>query len=39
MQAMEAGLNLVSGMREFLNDDSEFALAAARHHVATLQGW
>ena len=34
MQAIEAGLNLVSGMREFLNDDSEFALAAARHSVS-----
>ena len=34
MQAMEAGLNLVSGMREFLNDDSEFALAAVRHGVS-----
>jgi uncharacterized NAD-dependent epimerase/dehydratase family protein len=32
--AMAAGLNLVSGMREFLNDDSEFALAAIRHQVS-----
>ena len=34
MQAMAAGLNLVSGMREFLNDDCEFALAAVRHGVS-----
>jgi hypothetical protein len=31
---MAAGLNLVSGMREFLNDDSEFAQAAKRHQVS-----
>lgn len=34
MQAMAAGLNLVSGMREYLNDDQEFALAAVRHGVS-----
>ncbi len=34
MQAMAAGLNLVSGMREYLNDDPEFALAAMRHGVS-----
>jgi len=34
MQAMAAGLNLVSGMREYLNDDPEFALAAVRHGVS-----
>jgi uncharacterized NAD-dependent epimerase/dehydratase family protein len=30
---MAAGLNLVSGMREFLNDDAEFEAAAHRHRV------
>ena len=34
MEAMAAGLNLVSGMREYLNDDQEFALAAVRHGVS-----
>lgn len=32
-RAMEAGLNLVSGMREFLNDDAEFAASAQLHRV------
>lgn len=31
--AMAAGLNLVSGMREFLTDDPEFLAVAARHQV------
>jgi uncharacterized NAD-dependent epimerase/dehydratase family protein len=31
---MAAGLNLVSGMREFLNDDAEFEAAAHRHQVS-----
>ena len=34
MLAMAAGLNLVSGMREFLNDDPQFAQAAVRHDVS-----
>jgi len=34
LMAMASGLNLVSGMREFLNDDTEFALAAAHHKVS-----
>ena len=33
MQAMAAGLNLISGMREYLNDEPDFALAAVRHGV------
>ncbi len=32
--AIAAGLNLVSGMREFLNDDAEFEAAASRHQVS-----
>ena len=32
--AMAAGLNLVSGMREFLNDAAEFEAAAHRHQVS-----
>lgn len=32
--AMAAGLHLVSGMREFLSDDNEFAAAAHRHQVS-----
>jgi uncharacterized NAD-dependent epimerase/dehydratase family protein len=32
--AMRAGLDLVHGMREFLNDDPEFAAAAQRHQVS-----
>ena len=34
LSAMAAGLNLVSGMREFLNDDAVFAAAAKRHQVS-----
>jgi len=33
LSAIEAGLSLVSGMREFLSDDHQFAAAATRHHV------
>lgn len=33
LQAMAAGLDLVQGLREFLNDDAEFSAAAARHRV------
>lgn len=33
LRAMAAGLNLVSGMREFLNDDADFEAAAVRHQV------
>lgn len=33
LAAIEAGLNLVSGMREFLADDHQFAAAATRHSV------
>ena len=35
-EAMAAGLNLVSGMREFLSDEPGFA-AAARHHRVTIR--
>ncbi|MBE9173566.1 DUF1611 domain-containing protein [Cyanobium sp. LEGE 06143] len=34
LDAMRAGLSLVSGMREFLGDDAEFAATAARHQVS-----
>ncbi|WP_341899500.1 DUF1611 domain-containing protein [Synechococcus sp. UW140] len=34
LAAMAAGLDLVSGMREFLNEDPEFAAAAAQHNVS-----
>jgi uncharacterized NAD-dependent epimerase/dehydratase family protein len=34
LAAMAAGLNLVSGMREFLNDDAEFKAQAERHGVS-----
>jgi len=33
LEAMASGLNLVSGMREFLSDDAEFAAAAHRQKV------
>lgn len=33
LSAMAAGLSLISGMREFLDDDPEFQAAAARHQV------
>jgi uncharacterized NAD-dependent epimerase/dehydratase family protein len=33
LSAMEAGLNLVSGMREFLGDDHQFAAAAMQYDV------
>jgi uncharacterized NAD-dependent epimerase/dehydratase family protein len=34
LAALAAGLHLVSGMREYLNDEPEFALAAVRHQVS-----
>jgi uncharacterized NAD-dependent epimerase/dehydratase family protein len=34
LAAIGAGLSLVNGMRQFLNDDPEFAAAAARHQVS-----
>jgi uncharacterized NAD-dependent epimerase/dehydratase family protein len=34
LRAMAAGLNLVSGMREFLGDDAEFEAAAQRYRVS-----
>jgi uncharacterized NAD-dependent epimerase/dehydratase family protein len=33
LQAIEQGLDIVNGLHEFLNDDIEFASAAARHEV------
>ena len=33
LEAMASGLNLVSGMREFLGDDAEFAAVAQRQQV------
>jgi len=33
LQAISAGLNIVSGLHSFLNDDPEFATAAQRYHV------
>jgi uncharacterized NAD-dependent epimerase/dehydratase family protein len=33
LQAMAAGLDLVQGLREFLNDDPQFAAAAAHYQV------
>ncbi|WP_225867233.1 DUF1611 domain-containing protein [Cyanobium sp. PCC 7001] len=33
LAALRAGLSLVSGMRQFLKDDPEFAATAARHHT------
>ncbi len=33
LQAIEQGLDIVNGLHEFLNDDIEFASAAARHDV------
>ena len=33
LQAIEQGLDIVNGLHEFLNDDIEFAAAAARHDV------
>ncbi len=34
LAALAAGLHLVSGMREYLNDDPDFALIAAHNHVS-----
>ena len=34
LSALAAGLHLVSGMREYLNDEPEFALAALQNHVS-----
>jgi uncharacterized NAD-dependent epimerase/dehydratase family protein len=33
LDAIQRGLNIVSGMHEFLADDPEFSQAAAQHHV------
>ena len=36
LEAMGRGMNVVNGLHEFLNDDPEFAAAAAAHHVTIL---
>ena len=36
LEAMALGMNLVNGLHEFLNDDAEFAAAAAVHDVTIL---
>jgi uncharacterized NAD-dependent epimerase/dehydratase family protein len=33
LEAIDAGLHLINGLHEFLNDDAEFAAAAARRQV------
>jgi uncharacterized NAD-dependent epimerase/dehydratase family protein len=33
LDAIERGMNVINGLHEFLNDDPEFAIAAAVHHV------
>ncbi len=33
LDALSAGLNIISGMREFLSDEAEFALMAASHNA------
>jgi hypothetical protein len=33
LDALSAGLNVISGMREFLSDEAEFALMAASHNA------
>lgn len=36
LEAMGRGMNIVNGLHEFLNDDPEFAAAAATHNVTIL---
>ncbi len=36
LEAIASGMNIVCGLHEFLNDDEEFASAAARHNVTIL---
>jgi uncharacterized NAD-dependent epimerase/dehydratase family protein len=36
LEAMSLGMNVVNGLHEFLNDDPEFAAAAAAHKVTIL---
>jgi len=36
LEAIELGMHVVNGLHEFLNDDPEFAAAAARHGVTIL---
>lgn len=36
LSAIDHGMNVVNGLHEFLNDDPEFALAAATHNVTIL---
>jgi uncharacterized NAD-dependent epimerase/dehydratase family protein len=36
LDAIERGMNIINGLHEFLNDDEEFAAAAARHRVTIL---
>ena len=36
LEAMQRGMHVVNGLHEFLNDDPEFAAAAAEHNVTIL---
>jgi uncharacterized NAD-dependent epimerase/dehydratase family protein len=36
LEAIKRGMNIVNGLHEFLNDDPEFAAAAATHNVTIL---